>query len=85
MQMEYLYKDVQQKVLSYRSAIENWPAAEARLAQAERKFALGMISKTEYLTEEITWLTAKANKDQTGFDLRAAMETYEWAIKGLIK
>ena len=84
-QMEYLYKDLQQKALSYQSAEEAWPAAEAKLAQAERKFVLGMISRAEYLTEEIAWLTAKANREQAALDLRAAMETYEWAIKGLIK
>ncbi len=84
MQMEYLYKDIQQKVLSYQSAEESWPVSEAKFAQAERKLALGMISKAEYLAEEITWLTAKANKEQAALNLQAAMETYEWAIKGLI-
>ena len=85
MQMEYLYKDVQQKTLSYQSAVEGWPVSDAKFAQAGRKFALGMISKAEYLAEEIAWMTAKANKEQAGFNLQAAMETYEWAVKGLIK
>ena len=85
MQMEFLYKDVQQKTLSYQSANDGWPAAEAKLAQAERKLMLGMISKAEYLAEEIAWLTAKANKEQAALNLQAAMETYEWAIKGLVK
>lgn len=85
MQMEYLHKDVQQKVWSYQSAEDGWPVAEAKLAQAERKYTLGMISKAEYLAEEITWMTAKAKKEQAALDLLAAMETYEWAIKGLIK
>ena len=85
MQMEYLYSDVQQKVLAYQSAQEGWPASDAKLAQAERKFHLGMISKAEFLAEEITWLTAKASKEQAALTLLAAMETYEWAIKGLVK
>ena len=85
MQMEFLYKDVQQKALSYQSAVEGWPVSEAKLAQAERKFTLGMISKAEYLAEEITWLTAKAGKEQAALNLQAAMETYEWAIKGLVE
>lgn len=85
MQMEYLYKEVQQKAMSYQSVKDGWPAAEAKLAQAERKLALGMISRAEYLAEEITWLTAKANKEQAALNLQAAMETYEWAIKGLVK
>jgi outer membrane protein TolC len=85
MQMEYLYKEVQQKAMSYQSAKDGWPAAEAKLAQAERKLALGMISRAEYLAEEIAWMTAKANKEQAALNLQAAMETYEWAIKGLVK
>lgn len=85
MQMEYLYKDVQQKGLSYQSAKDGWPAAEAKLAQAERKMSLGMISKAEYLAEEVAWLIAKASKEKAALDLLAAMETYEWAIKGLVK
>ena len=85
MQMEYLYRDVQQKALSYQSAVEGWPVSDAKFAQAGRKLALGMISRAEYLVEEITWLTAKANKEQAGLNLQAAMETYEWAVKGLIK
>ena len=84
MQMEYLYKDIQQKVLSYQSAEESWPVSEAKFAQAERKLALGMISKAEYLAEEVAWLIAKASKEKAALDLLAAMETYEWAIKGLI-
>ena len=85
MQMEYLYKEVQQKAMSYQSVKDGWPAAEAKLAQAERKLALGMISRAEYLAEEIAWMTAKANKEQVALNLQAAMETYEWAIKGLVK
>ncbi|MBR6615126.1 MAG: TolC family protein, partial [Lachnospiraceae bacterium] len=59
--------------------------SEAKLAQAERKYTLGMISKAEFLSEEIAWLTAKANKEQAALNLLAAMETYEWALKGLVK
>jgi len=84
MQMEFLYKDVHQKLLSYQSAVDGWPVAEAKLAQAERKYTLGMISRAEYIMEEINWLTAKAGKEQAALNLQAAMETYEWAIKGLM-
>lgn len=83
--MGFLYKDVQQKLLSYQSAVECEPAAEATFAQAGRKLELGMISKAEYLAEEITWLTAKAGKETAALNLLAAMETYEWAIKGLMQ
>ena len=85
MQLEYLYKDVLQKQASYSAAQKGWAAAETNKALADRKYSLGMLSKQEYLAEEVTWLTAKASKEQAGMDLTAAMETYEWALKGLME
>lgn len=85
MQMEYLYKDVIQKQAAYSAAQKGWAAAEANKAQADRKYGLGMLSKQEYLAEEVTWLTSKASKEQAGMDLTAAMEAYEWAVKGLME
>lgn len=84
MQMEYLYKDVMQKELSYNTAQDGWTVAENNKAQEDRKYQLGMISKAEHLSAEITWLTAKASKEQAAMDLLAAMEAYEWAILGLV-
>ena len=85
MQMEFLYRDVMQKQLSYQAAMDGWNVAEANKAQADRKFALGMISKQEYLNAEAAWLTAKASRETAALDLTAAMETYEWAVNGLMK
>lgn len=84
MQLEYLYKDVKQKELSYQAALNGFTVAEANMAQADRKYALGMLSRQEYLTAEVTYLSVKASKEQAGLDLTASMENYEWAVKGLI-
>lgn len=84
-QMEFLYRDVEQKLLSYNTALDGWTVAESNKAMADRKYQLGMISKAEYLAEEITWLTAKASKEQAALDLVGSMETYEWAITGLME
>ena len=83
--MEYLYKDVLQKRAAYSAAQKGWAVAEANKAQADRKYSLGMLSKQEYLAEEVTWLTSKASKEQADMDLTAAMEAYEWAVKGLME
>lgn len=83
-QMEYLYKDVLQKQTSYGAALNGWTAAQGNKAQADRKYELGMISRQEYLAAEITWLTEKAAMEQAGMNLTAAMETYDWAVKGLV-
>ncbi|MBQ7796286.1 MAG: TolC family protein, partial [Lachnospiraceae bacterium] len=61
-----------------------WTAAENTKAQADRKYALGLISRQEYLQAEANWLTAKASKEQAALNLTEAMETYEWAVNGLM-
>ena len=43
-----------------------------------------MISRNEFLQAEIDWLTAKASREQAALNLTAAMETYEWAVNGLM-
>lgn len=84
-QMEYLYRDVLQKQTAYQSALNSYAAAEAEKAQADRKYELGMMSRQEYLSAEVSWLTSKASKEQAGLDLTAAMEAYEWAMAGLME
>ena len=84
MQLEFLYRDVQQKQASYEAAMNGWTASEAGKAQADRKYRLGMISKQEYLNAEAAWLTANASREKAALDLTASMETYEWALNGLM-
>ena len=83
-QMEVLYKTVLAKEESYQGAQNGWQAAEHAKAQAERKYALGMISRMEFLQAEAAWLTEKASWEQANLDLLEAMEAYEWAMNGLI-
>lgn len=84
MKLELLHKEVLAKEESYRGALTGFAGAEQKKAQADKKFALGMISRQEYLQAEADWLSAKAAKEQAGFNLTAAMEAYEWAVNGLI-
>ena len=85
MQFEMLYKNVLSAKESYSGAMTAWTAAENKKNLADRKIALGMLSRNEYLQAEADWLTAKASKEQAELNLSAAMETYEWAVKGLMK
>lgn len=80
-----LYKDVQQKQASYEAAKLKYVTDEANKAMADRKNALGMLSRQEYLTAENTWLSAQAEFEAAGLSLTAAMEEYEWAVKGLME
>ncbi len=84
MQFESVFRNVQQKQASWEAQKNGFEAAKAAKDQADRKWSLGMISRAEYLQAEVTWMTAEASMEQAGLDLTAAMEDYEWALKGLM-
>lgn len=81
---DQLYRDMQQKKASYEAACIKYEADQQTKAAADRKNALGMLSRQEYLTAENTWLSAKADYEAAGISLTASMEAYEWAMKGLM-
>ena len=83
--LDLLYRDVMQKKASYEAAVLQYMAAQADKAAADRKYNLGMLSGQQYLTAENTWLTEEAAFESAGLSLMAAMEEYEWAVKGLLE
>lgn len=83
--LDLLYRDVMQKKASYEAAVLQYTAAQADKAAADRKYSLGMLSGQQYLTAENTWLTEEAALESAGLSLMAAMEEYEWAVKGLLE
>lgn len=83
--LEVLYKNVLAMKEAYDGAQSGWVSAEQKKVQADKKYALGMLSQAEYLQEELSWLTSKASKEQASLNLLEAMETYEWAVKGLME
>lgn len=83
--LDQLYRNVLQKQASYEAAKIKYATDEKNKASADRKNALGMLSRQEYLTAENTWLSAKADFESAGLSLTAAMEEYEWAVKGYLE
>lgn len=83
--LELLYRDVLQKQASYEAAKIKYTTDEAAKASADRKNSLGMLSRQEYLTAENAWLSAQSEFEAAGLSLTAAMEEYEWAVKGLME
>ena len=73
--LDLLYKDVLQKQAAY----------GADKAAADRKNALGMMSRQEYLTAESAYLAAEAEFTEASLALTGAMEEYEWAVKGMME
>ena len=60
-------------------------AADAKWKADSRKMELGMLSNQEYLEARAAYLEAVAAKGQADVNFQQAMETYEWAVKGLIR
>lgn len=82
--MDQLYQQVLQKESALKAASTEFEAASAAMAAADQKNRMGMLSRQEYINQEIAYLTARASKEAADLDLTAAMEDYEWAIQGLL-
>ena len=83
--LDLLYKDVLQKQAAYEAARTKFAADGADKAAADRKTALGMMSRQEYLTAESAYLAAEAEFTEASLALTGAMEEYEWAVKGMME
>ena len=84
MGMELLYQEVLQKQKAYEAAEAGWQKAQEDKKAADLQYSLGMLSRENYLAAEAAWLDGEAAWTAAGLDLTAAMENYEWAIKGLL-
>lgn len=82
--LDQVYKDVLQKQAAFTAADTSFQAATADKAAADRKYQLGMISRQEYLGEEVAYLTSKQAREEADLALTASIEEYEWAITGYL-
>ena len=83
-QVENLYAGVMSKKQAYDAAQAEYEAAVLSKASADRSYSMGMVGKQEYLGAELQFLSAKASWVSAEMNLLSAMETYDWAVKGLI-
>lgn len=83
--LKLIYMDMQQKQAAYEAAKLKYEADAADKAASDRKAALNMLSRQEILSAEKAWLSAEAEFEAASLDLTAAIEEYEWAVKGLLE
>lgn len=55
---------------------------QSKMSLADRKMALGMIGKLEYLQQKNAFATAEVNVRTADLALLQAVETYDWAVQG---
>lgn len=83
MVMQELYGELQQEKLSYESAKVGYSSSELTWNHAQTSYELGIMSKSQYLSAQLTFLQSKAALESEDLSLRQAYETYEWAVKGI--
>lgn len=82
--LQSLYASVLAKKEAYEASVSNYEAEVQKMDMANRKNSMGMMGSMEYLKAQVDYLTAKAAKETADLDLFHAMETYDWAVKGLV-
>lgn len=82
--LEQLYAGVLSDREAYEAAQTKLQAAENDRASAERKNRLGMMSRVQYLSAELSYLNSRASAEQAKLTLFKAMQDYDWAVGGLI-
>ncbi|MGN0372382.1 MAG: TolC family protein [Enterocloster sp.] len=68
---------------AYNTAVMNLQVADENLREAEVQRSVGSITDLQYLQIKTTDLSAKNELENVRLQLRLAMETYDWIVKGL--
>ena len=84
MKMKELYDSIQQVKTAYDAAQSGYQSAQIAWNNAKSRYQLGMLGKAEYLLEEIQFIQKKAAFESTDLELLQALETYKWAIRGIV-
>lgn len=83
--MEALYQDILQKKAAYDSAQTAYEKAELVKNASDIQYQTGQIGKAAYLGQQLAYLQAKSNKNSANLALFQAMQTYDWAVDGIVE
>lgn len=82
--MKSLYDDVFAKKSAYEGAKAGLEAAQKQSDSYARMYEIGFLSEADYLGTQIAYYQKKAAYVSADTALRLAIETYGWAVKGLV-
>lgn len=82
--MKELYSDVQAKLAAYEAAKDGFEAAKKSADSYAKMKELGMMSETQYLGGMLSYYSKEASYENADTALRQAIETYGWAVTGLV-
>ncbi len=77
------YEQLMATYLQYQSACEAYTAAQMEYDALQRRRQAGLLTDSEYLNGEVSWLQAQATKQTATMNLSHAYDSYEWEVKGV--
>ncbi len=82
--MKGLYDDVYTQLTAFQAASTGWEAAQREQQSNQHMYELGMMSRSEYLATQLSYYQSKASYEAADTSLLLAIETYYWAVLGLV-
>lgn len=82
--MEDLYDDVLIKKTEYEAALTVLEESELSCQALEIKNRSGMLSRSDYLQGQVSYLEKKSEEETAKTALRQSYEAYQWAILGIV-
>lgn len=82
-EIKRLYGEVILKKDSLEQARTGYEKAQLNKQQADTKYAIGMLSRDEYLLEELDYVQKEADYKAADLALQQSMDTYGWAVLGI--
>ena len=83
--MQQLYEAVLQAKQEYDAATDGFSSARLNWENAQKKQSMGMLSREEYLQEKAKYAGKQASLSAAKMGLLQALETYRWAVKGIVE
>lgn len=83
-EMKRLYEDMHLKRDSLEQVWTGFEKALAKKQQADTKYAIGLLSMDEYLSEELDYIQREADDKAADLALTQSIDTYEWAVLGIV-
>lgn len=82
--LDALYQAVLQSRAAYEAAGSAYESAAIEMNANEQRYAMGMLSRLGYLQARAAFLQQKAAYETAAAGLQQAMDTYDWALQGIV-
>ena len=82
--LDALYQAVLQSRAAYEAAGSAYESAAIEMNANEQRYAMGMLSRLGYLQAHAAFLQQKAAYETAAAGLQQAMDTYDWALQGIV-